>query len=89
MKRYSRAVKVGNKLFMYDRQRSLVLYVGKVDAENRKWLEDEEIIDGKYFVVAQIGLREENWKNKDARFDYLNEWAFELDCEFSDLSEFL
>lgn len=91
MKRYSRAVKVEGKLFVYDREKSLVLYVGKIDNKNRKWFEDEETIDDKYFVVDRAGLSKDNWANKEARHDYLAEWAFELDCELSnyDLSEFI
>ena len=91
MKRYSRAVKVEGKLFVYDREKSLVLYVGKIDNKNRKWFEDEETIDDKYFVVDRAGLSKDNWANKEARYDYLAEWAFELDCELSnyDLSEFI
>ena len=91
MKRYSRAVKVEGKLFVYDREKSLVLYVGKIDNKNRKWFEDEETIDDKYFVVDRAGLSKANWANKEARHDYLAEWAFELDCELSnyDLSEFV
>jgi hypothetical protein len=90
-KRYSRPVKVEGKLFMYDHQNSMVLYVGKVDKKISHLFEDEELIDGKYFVVDRAGLNKANWVNKEVRHDYLAEWAFELDCEVSsyDLSEFM
>lgn len=90
-KRFTRPVKVENKLFMYDRKNKLVLYVGKVDKNISHLFEDEELIDGKYFVVDRAGLAPENWTNKTSRLDYLTEWAFELDCEVSsyDLSEFM
>lgn len=90
MKRYSRAVKVEDKLFVYDREKSLVLYVGEIEKDMHLF-GDEEIIDGKYFVVDRAGLSKENWANKQVRFEYLNEWAFELDWEAGsyDLGEFL
>ena len=90
-KRYSRPVKVENKLFMYDHENSMVLYVGKIEKRIAHLFADEELIDGKYFVVDRAGLSKANWVNKMIRHDYLAEWAFELDCEVSsyDLSEFM
>ena len=75
MKKYSRVVKVDGKRFRYNFDDCLVEYI-YTDKETK---ETE--------VIESIGLRKENWTNKEIREEYLSEWAFELQCEIDDLVE--
>ena len=91
----SRVYKLGKKLFRYDYDHCVVEYVTKPTAEeladNERWQRDygHDLwdIDQGYIVVETIGLRLENWKDREARDEYLNEWIFEMDeycaCELA------
>lgn len=79
------------KCFRYDYQYNLLEYISKADMETIR--EEEEWkathngrglfdIDSEgYYLVDSIGLREENWKNKETRNEYLSEWMHELHYE--------
>lgn len=78
------------KLFRYNFDSCVVEWVSKPTAEeikdNEEWHRKHgrdlwEIEDG-MIVNDSIGLRPENWKNKEARNEYLDEWIFELQEEF-------
>ena len=77
------------KLFLYDEAAALVHFVAKMtkadEADNHEWLEKHgrplyETI-GQYMVLDSAGLRPENWKNKELRDSYLDEYAYQLDEE--------
>ena len=75
MKKYSKPVRVGEYKFRYNYTDSLVewLYTDKKTRKNE--------------VLDSVGLKLENWKNKEVREEYLQEWAFELKCEVDDVVE--
>lgn len=87
----SKVCKVNGKLFRYDYDNSVVEYVYKLsDEEIQDELDWMEKHNGKplvgmdedgFSVVESVGLRRENWENKEARMEYLNVWADELDEE--------
>lgn len=60
--------------FAYDKKNNLLLYLYK----------DEE--DGNYYEVEAIGLRPNNWKNKNVRDEYIEEYLDELNMEISYLA---
>ena len=60
--------------FAHDKKNDLLLYLYK----------DEE--DGNYYEVEAIGLRPDNWKNKNVRNEYIEEYLDELDTEVSYLA---
>lgn len=96
----SKVYKVDGLLFRYDYDRSVVEYVSKAGAQelkdNEEWMEKYgeplwDIEDG-YVVIDSIGLRKENWKNKESRIGYLEQWAAELryeaDCMAADFLKY-
>ena len=95
MARYSRPTKVADKLFRYCYDTNEVQYIWKPDAEmladNVEWQEKHGRnlwdIEAGYLVIESIGLMEENWKNKEAREEYLTIWSDELDEEAACLTE--
>lgn len=36
---------------------------------------------GEYMIIDGVGLRKENWKNKEIRDEYLDQWNAEMDEE--------
>ena len=86
----SRVYKVEEKLFRYDYDNCIVEWVTKASKEelkdNAEWLEKYgkplfDIDEHGYITNDGIGLRLENWKNKEVREEYLAEWANELNYE--------
>lgn len=89
-------VTVGDRKFRYDRLNSIVECISKATND----MEEENIIwqsrfgenlwdidsDG-YIVLASAGLAAENWDDSEARAEYLNCWALELDEEDACLAE--
>jgi len=89
-------VTIGKRKFRYDREHSIVECITKATPDmledNRNWRakfgKDLWQIDADgYMVVASAGLMAENWDNREARAEYLEEWAFELDEEDAYLVE--
>lgn len=93
MNKYSRAYKYGGKMFRYNREDHVVEWIAKPTKsylkDNEEWIKETgrpmwDIVDG-YIVHDSVGLREENWKNKEARDGYLEMWiddiAEEARCE--------
>lgn len=87
----SKPYKRGKKLFRYDFDNALVEYIYKADAEmrqdNEEWLASHgkplwEIDGDGYFIAERIGLRRENWKNKESRDSYLDNWIDEMEEEY-------
>lgn len=79
--RYYPIYKYKNREFTYDKKDKLVIVLFK---------DDEEITNmGKtkapWREMEAVGLREENWKNKAARDEYLYEYCFDLDSEVAEL----
>ena len=68
-KTYSRLVRVGDKMFRYNYVNGEVEWV-LIDRATK----EAEIIDS-------IGLRLENWKDKESRTYYLQQWSEELEEE--------
>lgn len=92
----SKIVKVGDKEFRYDYKDCVVEYVMKADAQmyednkewQKKWGRDLWDIDAEgYEVIASAGLSREHWDDKEARKEYLEMWAQELDEESQYLAE--
>jgi len=80
------------KMFRYNRERAEVSYVAKATAEeiadNQKWLEKYgkplfEIQSDGYVVINSVGLSRENWDDKEARDEYLNEWCMQMEEELA------
>lgn len=86
----SRPYKLGDKLFRYDFDSSMVEYILKaepveIEAE-REWPEKHDgplygIGADRYMVLDTIGLNRKNWENRAARDEYLSGWAVDLDAE--------
>lgn len=66
---YSKVVKVGDKMFRYNYMNGEVEWV--LTDRTRK----------ETSVVDSIGLRLENWKDKESRTYYLQQWSEELEEE--------
>lgn len=87
MKKYSGIYKKDGFSFRYDFQRAMVEYVQKADKsyldDNAEWMAEFgkplwDIDDSGYIVIDAVGLRPDNWKNKELRDDYLSEWIYEM-----------
>ena len=92
----SNPVKVSGKLFRYDFDHSVVEYIIKADAETiseenewkRKYGSPLFGIDAEgYIVCSTAGLSVGNWKDVDARREYLSGWADELEEEAACLAD--
>lgn len=90
MEMKSKLYKFNGKLFRYDYDQSVVELIYKAGAEevadNKEWMKKYgkplfDIDADGYVVVETVGLHKDNWKSKEARDEYLSEWAFELDEE--------
>ena len=80
-------------LFFYDKQNGIVIRVAELTEddkkENKEWNEKygENLFDlikigeKEYMELQAAGLMYENWKNKEARDEYLAEWAAEIEAE--------
>lgn len=88
----SRAYKLRGKLFRYDFDNGMVEYIYKADAEMRKDNEEWmarwnkplwEIDEHGYFVADSVGLRRENWKDKESRDYYLSTWLDDMAAELA------
>lgn len=88
----SRPCRIGKHLFRYNYEWHTVEEIAKADPEmiedNREWQEKYgrdlwEIDEAGYIELRSVGLSEENWKNKEARLEYLEMWAAELEEEDS------
>lgn len=88
--------KMDGKLFRYDFGDSTVEYITKATADEIKlesdWAEKhdgERLVgigkDG-YIILDTVGLRRENWANKEVRDEYLRGWSDDLDAEMSQLA---
>ena len=92
----SRAYKFGGKIFRYDFDDAQVELIYKADKEmiqdNKEWIEKYgrplwDIDEHGYTVADTVGLGSNNWKNKEARDEYLAGWIDELDEESRILAE--
>ena len=88
----SRTYRVGKHLFRYDFDECIVEEIAKADPEmledNREWQAKHgrdlwDIDEDGYIELRSVGLLPENWKDKEARTEYLEMWAEELDYETS------
>ena len=86
MKKYSGVYKREGFSFRYNFERCIVEYVSKPSkeelADNEEWVAKFgkplwDIEEG-FIVIDAVGLCPENWKNKEVRDEYLDEWIFEL-----------
>ena len=88
MKR-SRSYKRNGKLFRYNFDRCLVEWIVKptseMIADNKEWQakfhKDLWNVEDGYTIIETVGLRTENWKNKESRDEYLDAWCDDLDEE--------
>lgn len=67
--KYSKVIKKDDKQFRYNYKDNVVEYIGEIDGEI-------EILDS-------IGLSKENWDNKEARDEYLDQYIMDLNEEES------
>lgn len=88
----TKPIKHNGKLFRYDYEQCEVEYVHKATKqereENEEWLKTNgkplfEIDADGYYVLDSIGLSKENWRNKENRTAYLDEYCFNLDEELA------
>lgn len=79
-----------NNLFRYDFDHCIVEQVMKADkgmiAENESWKKKYgdpmyDIDQEGYCVIGTVGLSLENWKDKEARNEYLDGWIQEMNEE--------
>mgnify|MGYP003571350182 CR=1 FL=1 len=86
----SKPVKINGKLFRYDYENSVVEYIYKPSpeeiADNAEWETRHgyplyHVDETGYEVLDSIGLRRENWDNRETRMEYLHGWAEELEEE--------
>lgn len=87
----SKPYKLNGKLFRYDFDSNVVEYIEKADAETladeAEWKKNHDgrslygIGEDGYMVFSTVGLHSSNWKDKEARDEYLAGWADELDEE--------
>lgn len=70
-KKYSRVVKVDGKRFRYNYTDCEVEYIYRENGV-------DEVIDS-------IGLSKASWDDKDLRSNYLEDYAYQLDCEAEEL----
>lgn len=77
MKEYSEILKYKGKLFRYNYNDSLVEYgfISQEDDADFGWK------TGEFIEIDAIGLSRENWENKEARNEYLQEYIFQLEEE--------
>lgn len=83
--------KRGERLFIYDEDNAIVYYIGKMTEKdkqmNKEWLEKSgrqlfnTVENGEYIILDSVGLGRENWKDKESRDDYLDQWNYELNME--------
>ncbi len=83
----SSVYKVNGESFRYNYDERLVEHVYKATEDmledNKEWMEKFNkplwnIDESGYTVMSCAGLRLENWRNKEARREYLEQWASEL-----------
>ena len=87
----SKIYRFKGKDFRYDFDHCIVEYVSKADElmlkEESEWKAAHNgrslfgIDSDGYSLVDSIGLRKENWENKEVRDEYLEEWIAELEYE--------
>ena len=91
MAKYSRVYKFGDRKFRYNYDDGVVELVFKPNKEmlddNKEWMEKFghplwELSDG-YCVADSVGLRRENWVDKESRDSYLGMWVDEIDEELA------
>ena len=70
-RKYSKVVKVSGKMFRYNYTDCEIEYIYKDD--------------GKIKVADSIGLSKKSWDDKDLRSAYLEDYAYQLDCEAEEL----
>lgn len=88
----SKVVKHQGKMFRYDFDNCLVQHVSKATNEEIKDNEEWQMKHGRdlwdidedgYIEIDSVGLGPENWRNKEARDEYLDEYCFDLNEETS------
>ena len=68
--------KYKGKDFAYDKKNSIVMYLFKDDEEVEMMGEDAP-----WRELEGVGLRRDNWNNKDSRNAYLDEWIIDIEEE--------
>lgn len=88
MRKKSGIYKYNGKRFRYDYEHAIVEYVAKATAQEKKdneeWIAKFgkplwDIDEGGYLLIDSIGLSRENWKDKEARNGYLEEYCYQLE----------
>lgn len=88
MRKKSGIYKYNGKCFRYDYEHAIVEHVSKATAEEKKDNEEWTAKYGKplwdidengYLLIDSIGLSRENWKDKEARNEYLEEYCYQLE----------
>ena len=84
--------KRGKRTFRYNFDEAIVEYVAKATKDmledNKEWQAKHgenlwDIDEDGYMVLDSAGLSRANWKNKESRDYYLDEWNYELDEELA------
>ena len=76
--RYSENYWYMGRIYRYDYKYAMV-----------EWLDNSDENPDEYEVVDSVGLSRENWDNKDARDEYLEGWAQEIDDSVQDMMPWL
>lgn len=94
--KYSHLFEYRGKYFRYDYENALVNWVSLPTEEekqdNKEWLEKYckplyTMDEFGYIVNDSVGLRKENWDNKEARCEYLDGYIEDLEEEARILAE--
>ena len=84
--------KRGKRTFRYNFDEAIVEYVAKATKDmledNKEWQAKRgenlwDIDEDGYMVLDSAGLSRANWKNKESRDYYLDEWNYDLDEELA------
>lgn len=67
--KYSKVIKKDGKQFRYNYKDNVVEYIGEIDGEIK--------------ILDSVGLSKENWDNKEARDEYLDQYIMDLNEEES------
>lgn len=75
--KYSPLFKFRNKVFVYDKKNSLVINVFQDEEEIEEWGKTKT----PWREMEAVGLSRENWEDKEAREEYLEEYCDEIEEE--------
>ena len=84
MNRYSTPVRMNKKVFIYDRDDAVVCWVQKINKDTSDWEKKHfGTINDTWLIIDSVGLGRDNWRNRETREMYLQQWCDEIEEECS------